>query len=154
MHKDIESLKKDLTEVAQIVNSFKSESVQLKVLEYVLHGWKGDQTATEEEMGGGSSKREARGKKQKPKTKTVNDKKEGRTTKRGRPGQAAILTQLITEGFFKKKRTIGDIITHCGSKMAHHYKPNELSGALARFVRDKKLDREKNAEDQFEYFQK
>jgi hypothetical protein len=150
--KNIDSLKQQLNELATIVNAFKSEAVQLKVLEFLLEsGFEASE--------GRDSEREAkvhRGKQAKG-TKTRSDLKKlksGRSLKKGRPSAAQILDQLLQSGFFNKKRTIAEIISHTGSKMGFHYKANELSPPLLRFIRDGKLDREKNAESQFEYFKK
>jgi hypothetical protein len=151
--KNLDSLKKDLTQVADIVNAFKSESVQLKVLEYILETIIEDADETEEPP---TIKHRRITKREKGKPFNKGDRKgrAGRPPKKGRPGAAVILEQLLQSGFFNKKRTIAEIISHAGSKLGYHYKPNELSTPLIRFIRDEKLDREKNAENQFEYFKK
>lgn len=66
-------------------------------------------------------------------------------------GPAAVLRELIRDGYFKKSRTISDIQTHMKKKKARSFKVNELSTPLARLVRSDELDRDTNADGQFEY---
>jgi hypothetical protein len=158
MIKNFAELKKELSELAGVVNSFKSEAVQLRIVDLVFRGVE----IPEEEEGDPRQERQTtqrRGTSRKTKKSTTNgtsakkdEKKPGRGGRRA--GAAAILTQLIDEGFFKTKRTINAIIDHAGKKKARKFKANELSGPLARFVRDGRLDRDPNKDGQYEYFTK
>lgn len=151
--KNLDSLKNDLSQVADIVNAFKSESVQLKVLEYILEIKIKDSTESDElptKKHKGISKKV----KGKPSKKKESKIRTTRQPQKGRLSATAILEQLLQSGFFDKKHTITEIISHAGSKLGYHYKPNELSTPLIRFIRDDKLDRDKNEENQFEYFKK
>jgi len=152
MFKDYESTKKHLAELATIVNSFKSEAVQLRIVELLFKDIA--QNKEDGEQLDTGSKKPLEKKTTKKKKSNSSSDNGAKKSNRGRPGPAVILNRLYTEGFFKKKRMIGDIIAHCSSKLAFQYKTPELSGTLARFVRDGKLDRDKNAEDQYEYVQK
>ncbi len=78
--------------------------------------------------------------------------KKSKTTSSRKLGPTQLLDDLITQGFFNEKRILNDIIKHSSSSLAYHYKPNQLSPILTRFVRDKKLKREKNSDGQYEYF--
>jgi hypothetical protein len=69
----------------------------------------------------------------------------------GRPGPKKLLEDLIAAGYFDSPRNISDIIKYASDKKAYVYKPTDLSPALARLQREEKLDRERNAENQFEY---
>lgn len=72
--------------------------------------------------------------------------------KNSRKGPSQTLKDLIGSGFFKSKKTIGDIVIHCKESLALNFKANDLSGLLAKFVRDKNLTREKNTTtNQYEY---
>ena len=81
--------------------------------------------------------------------------KESKKPKRGTssPGSFAMISELLTTGFFKSGRTISNIVEHCRTSLGHHYKANECSPALLRLLRDGKLKREKNREGQYEYTQ-
>jgi hypothetical protein len=76
-----------------------------------------------------------------------------RTRSKDRPGPSLILKRLLDEGYFDDKRTIGDVVAHCFDTFKFQYKSTDLSGTLARFVKEEALKREKNAKtNQFEYF--
>ena len=152
MIKNFIGIKRQLRELSAIINSFKSEAVQLRLVDLIFQGI--DITGEEEGTARiGTQRTRARRKTTKP-TKKKTQTKDKKTTKAGRVGPATTLTQLIGEGFFQSKRTITDIINHVGKKKAHKFKANELSGPLARFVRDGRLDRDENREGQYEYYKK
>lgn len=69
----------------------------------------------------------------------------------GRPGPKAALLELKTKGYFGTKRTINDIREHLEKKRGHKFTLQDLSPALLSLVRDGELDRDKNAEGQYEY---
>jgi len=81
-------------------------------------------------------------------------KKKRASTKTDRLGPGGIVSQLKNEGFFNTHKTIKDIIDYCRSKLARRYKAKDISVALIRAVRNGLLEREKNAENKFEYFAK
>ena len=150
MIKDFESIKKQLQELASVINGFKSEAVQLKVIELLFQRMgikpEGSQKPGEEEHEKGSKRR-----KRKASSGAEKKTKQPRVSKRRRPGPGAILKKLIVDGFFKKPKTIQDIVSHCQSKLAYTYDTNEISTALTRALRNDTLKREKNAQNQFEY---
>lgn len=150
MIQNFDGVKKQLQELAGVLNSFKSEAVQLRLIELIFQGT--------EVIGEGEDKEHLRPKPAKRKVVKA-AKKQGaakgkRSAKAGRAGPATTITQLIEEGFFKSKRTINDIIEHARKKKARKFKANELSGPLARFVRDGRLDRDRNKDQQYEYCKK
>jgi hypothetical protein len=56
------------------------------------------------------------------------------------------LNELIEGGFFEKKRTLNDIIDYSRNNKAKNFRPDQLSGPLARSVRDEHLKRQKNGD--------
>jgi hypothetical protein len=151
MLENLEKIKKQLSELAGVINLFKSEAVQLKIVEFIL----GDVTEPEEEIAGGGTPRrhkitrrkkfiQKEGSGIKP---PLPHKKKGS----GGTGSVANLTQLWNGDFFKQPRTIKDIIDHCKQKLARTFKANDFSGALARMTREGKLTRNKNKGKQYEY---
>jgi hypothetical protein len=68
-------------------------------------------------------------------------------------GAWAATTRLVSEGFFKERRVIGAIVEHMKENEGRRYKANEISPALLRLLRDKKLLRAKNEDGQYEYWQ-
>jgi hypothetical protein len=150
MLSNFEELKKQLTELAVVINLYKSEAVQLKIVERLLQASGGSGRAeTAHPVSEELTPRIDRdgGKRKNPSAKP-------RGNRSSKLGPAGALNRLIGEGFFRTKRTLNDILGHCRSKMAKQIKPNDMSGPLARFVRNGTLDREKNKEGQFEYVSK
>lgn len=150
MIKNFDEIKGQLKELASIINAFKSEAVQLRIAELIFQG---AEVGTEEEETTGKPQekvpKQKEAKKKAKKTKMTVGKK--KVSKKGRPGPAKILYELIEEGFFNEPKTINEIISHCSSQKARILKANELSPPLARFVRDKKLKRDKNPDGQYQY---
>lgn len=75
------------------------------------------------------------------------------TPANGRPGPAVLVDQLIRDGFFKSNRTISQILDHAKAVLARSYERTDLSPALTRALRAKKLQRARNNEGQYEYRQ-
>src|SRR5262249_22118786 len=123
MIEKLDSIKKQLTELATVLNAFKSEAVQLRLLEFLI----GEHSAEE------------------PNEKPIRT----RTTKKARARRATVpieggagakhkkaasgtgphatLNQLLAGTFFDKARTINDIIEHCKHNLARTFKANEFS---------------------------
>ncbi|MBI3934758.1 MAG: hypothetical protein HY316_08690 [Acidobacteria bacterium] len=142
-------MKKQLSELATVLNAFKSEAVQLRIIELVLGSKSMELIAGQQ--GGGKPSRKVRARRA-PKTKGADGVAPSKRKKASSgSGANAILTQLLSGNFFDKPRTINDIIEHCKHKLARTFKANEFSGKLGRMVRDDELTREKNADNQYEY---
>ncbi len=154
MIKNFEGMKQQLRELSEIVNAFKSEAVQLRVIDLVFaasaatpsedkHRHAAEVTAEEEKVR--TPIRTAKPREAKTGTPTRTNRKLGGRT---------LLSRLYEEGFFKgTQRTIGAIVSHGDSNLATKVKQSDLSGPLAQYVRDGKLRRGKNAENQYEYIQ-
>ena len=158
MLKNIELIKTQLSELASVINLYKSEAVQLKIVELVFkHATTGDSTDIVEEDESGLKRRRKRTQKVKTEGTGQRTQKIAAPAKKksSRLGAAAALQRLLDTGFFKTKRKMADIVNHCRTKLASPLKNTALSGPLARFVHDGKLDRDTNKEDgQYEYIQK
>lgn len=152
---DFDVMKKQLSELAEVINAFKSEAVQLRIVELMLGGGNvprhARSTAVESEAEQHSEHQSRTQKHRTRKRKASSDDKKPRKNSKHTP--TSILTELIGEGFFVKAKTLNAIIEHAGSDKASKFKPSELSGLLARFTRDKKLSRKKNVDGQYEYAQ-
>lgn len=159
MLKNIELIKTQLSELAGVINLYKSEAVQLKMVELVFkHATSGDSPAVDVTK---ESQVKRRGKRKQKSAKTegtaprTQKAAAGAKKRSSRLGAAAALQRLLDTGFFKTKRKMADILNQCATKLASPIKSTSLSGPLARFVHDEKLDRDKNKEDgQYEYIQK
>jgi hypothetical protein len=150
MIKNFTELKKQLQELSAVINSFKSEAVQLRIVELVLQD-----KADDEGDGSESEVQRTRRRKRALRPERIpaadDAKRAGKRLTAGKKGPATILGELIEEGFFQSKRTINAIIEYASAQKARIFKASELSGPLARFVRDKRLKRQKNADGQYEY---
>lgn len=153
MIKKFDEVKEQLKELSGIINAFKSEAVQLRIIELILEG--GTQLEENEEpeksQTQSATPKIRRRKTSKPAPKdgaTASERK-----KRSSSGSGAIATMLSVydAGFFKSPKTIGEIVKHCEVNMARKIKPNEISGKLARMVRNKELKRDKNSDGQYRY---
>jgi hypothetical protein len=152
MLKNFDAVKEQLKELADIVNAFKSEAVQLRIVELVLGGGRAQPTEAED-RDAASSRVRARGRR-KVNVPAPDPAAAGTPPSRGRTGRLggkAVLTRLYQEKFFETGKTINDIVQHADAKMATKLKQSDISGGLARYVRDKKLSRNKNADNQYEY---
>ena len=148
---DFDNVKKELTELAIVLNTFKSEAVQVRIVELLLGT---NESAVDDE-------RPARSPTARPKRKTKRKtaekvaKKNATTTPRraatSGTGATALLSQLLAGDFFNSPRRIGDIVEHCKHNLARTIKPNEISGKLARLTRDQELSRSRNSDNQYEY---
>jgi hypothetical protein len=150
MIKNFDVIKEQLKELAGVINSFKSEAVQLRLIELVFKAAEGGHE--ERATGGvpadaGRPGRKARKQKAKSPAAPATPKPKGSR----RPGGKAMLDRLLAEGFFKTPRTIKQIVDHCEQHFASKYKQSDFSGPLARLTRDGKLKRTKNADKQYEY---
>ena len=158
MIKNFEDVKKQLEELAPIINSFSSEAVQLKIVELVLSGKRNPKETIEKGEVREAPALKQRVRKRRSKKVQGNSKEGGavRSSPKRSPGNGApaTLEKLVDEGFFKQKRTIKDIVDHCETNLARKFKQNEFSGKLARLVRSGVLARTKNEDGLYEYVNK
>jgi len=159
MIRNFEEVKRQLAELSDSINKFKSEQVQLKIVELIFRhatsGGADDMPPVADVTGapskGTGRKRRARKAKEVDSPPSANGGKKRSTAKPRGNGPAPTLQLLIDRGFFNQKRTIGDVVEYCKNSLARTIPMNQLSTPLARLVRDEKLTRSKNAENQFEY---
>ncbi|MGA7905795.1 MAG: hypothetical protein WCA16_00210, partial [Candidatus Sulfotelmatobacter sp.] len=139
----LEGMKKQLSELATVLNQFKSEAVQLRILDLLIEEGSTDDPVDRPE-GGETGPRRRRV----PKTnaKAVGNRTLGKRKRASAgTGAPATLTQLLSGNFFDKARTINDVIEHCKHNLARTFRANEFSGKLGRMVRNGELARKKNA---------
>lgn len=149
MIQKLDAIKKQLSELAAVLNAFKSEAVQLRVLDFVI----GEESLEEldEKPANIHTSRRSRPRRTATLKKTDNATSATRKKSSAGTGAPATLNQLLAGAFFDKPRTINDIIEHCRHNLARTFKANEFSGKLGRMVRTGDLARKKNADKQYEY---
>ena len=148
MLENLKRMKKQLSDLATVLNSFKSEAVQLRLLEYLMS----EQSAAKSNGKPGRNRTSKKIKSptaQKATGRKAAAKKRGKSPK-GMGGQAA-LTNLLSTPFFTKPRTIKDIVKYCKQKFGRTFKQTDFSGRLSRLAATGELERKKNAENKYEY---
>jgi len=157
MIKNFEEVKKQLADLSDVINKFKSEQVQLKIVELVFKGASASPDVelhpSQDDQAPQRRKRRRSASSGEPGPDAGNGKKRAGSKAKG-SGVVSTLDQLIGDGYFAKPRTIGAIVEHCRDSLVRPFKPSDVSGPLGRFVRDKKLSRSKNTDGQFEYLKK
>lgn len=150
MMQKLVDMKAQLSELATILNAFKSEAVQLRILETVL----GKQSTEKQPIAPEDTEHNGKTKARRRQTTKKTDGEASTKPKKSSSctGAKATLTQLLSETYFDKPRMINDIIKHCKDKLGRPFKQSNFSGPLLRMVRKGELTREKNADgSQYEY---
>ena len=142
MSKQIEKLKKQLVEVAEVVNSFQSEAVQVRIIDRLLEVMiESEKTDVE-----GSELFSKKGRRVR-----IEDEN-GALPGRKKPGATKILNQLLNTDFFDIQRSISSIANYCKDQYDSDFKTSELSGILLKLANENKLRRERsNENNRFEY---
>lgn len=160
MIEKFDEVKKQLSELSHVINSFKSEAVQLRIVELIFLGRTRDEVPpVEEEIEESANvrRRSTRSRRKKAGATPRNDTAEAKSPKArssGKQGALGILNRLIEDGFFSQKRTLSEIVNHCDTKLATKFKQNDISGKVVRLVRNGQLTRTKNSDGQYEYVKK
>ncbi len=142
MSKHIEKLKKQLLEISEVVNAFKSEAVQVKIVDRLLDAM------IELERTDGENPEIFIKRGYKPRN--GQDYAFGRGAKK--PGATKILNQLISTDFFDTPQSISSIANYCKDTYDSDFKTSELSGILLKLANEHKLRRERsNENNRFEY---
>jgi hypothetical protein len=152
MINNFDDVKKQLGELSDVVNKFKSEAVQLKILEWIFKGSFGGVVESDKDANAPPKQQRKSRKGRKSLAATANGS--ASTKKALKPkgtGPGGTLDLLIEKGFFAEPKTLREIIDYAKNSLARTIKQGDMSGPLARTVRDGKLTRSKNAEGQYAY---
>ena len=158
-----------LREVADLLHFFKSEAVQLEVLEKLISEGIFDKYTTRDyhETVIEKPERPAARPAAEKKVKILGEKKRGwpKGKLRGKrvpkekteekpkgPGSDELLKRLMDEGFFSRARTISEMMKYCVEQYRNSVDPAHFSARVAALVREKKLQKSKKEEGKpFEY---
>lgn len=144
MSKHIEKLKKQLLEISEVVNSFRSEAVQVKVIDRLLDAM--IESEKGETDGADALNRRARRARQTEDDETLS------INGRKKPGATKVLNQLLLTDFFNSSHSISEIADYCKESYDSDFKTSELSGILLKLAKENKLKRERsNDNNRFEY---
>jgi len=106
-----------------------------------------------EGSGGGNapkSKSKAKKKKSTPNKGDPDEAKSGKAGGKKTPKKSVM--QLVSQGFFKERRTVPQVQEHLKTKLASNFAVSSLQNALNSLLHDDTIKREKNKEDQYEYW--
>ena len=144
MSKHIEKLKKQLLEISEVVNAFRSEAVQVRVVDRLLDAM----IELDKAEGDGAELFIKKGYKQRP----DNEKNYSSPVGAKKPGATKILNQLLSTDFFSTPHSISSIADYCKVNFDSEFKTSELSGILLKLANENKLKRERsNENNRFEY---
>jgi len=144
MSKHIEKLKKQLMEISEVVNSFKSEAVQVRIIDRLLDAI----AETEKNDLEGTEVLNKKGRRLR------NGEEDDQSSSHGRkkPGATKILNQLLMTDYFDSRHSISSIADYCKEHYDSDFKTSELSGILLKLAKENKLKRERsNDNNRFEY---
>lgn len=149
---NFEEVKNQLRELADVINKFTSEAVQLRIIELVLGG-SSNASGAESESTENEDINPPRRKRAKRQAKAVAKSGDAGKKKPAAAGKGPVstLAKLAEGDFFDSPQSIKSIIEHCEVNLARKIKQTDISGKLARMVRDGVLKRAKNADGQYEY---
>jgi hypothetical protein len=150
--KDFETTKLHLTQLADIINKFKSEAVQLRLVDLIFAGTDATKINTSQQEIVQKAVQTRPRRKSRPKSAPKSD--DGVVVKKRTSsgnGAVATLVKIFDENYFKQPRSIGDICAYCEVSLARRIKANEISGKLGRMVRSRQLSRTKNSDNQYVY---
>lgn len=144
MSKHIEKLKKQLMDISEVVNSFRSEAVQVRVVDRLLDAIIESDRADNEGV-------EIFNKRSyKPRLNGEENHSSGRSGKK--PGATKVLNQLLSTDYFSTPHSISSIANYCKDNFDSDFKTSELSGILLKLANEHKLKRERsNENNRFEY---
>jgi hypothetical protein len=143
MSKHIEKLKKQLVEISEVVNSFKSEAVQVKIIDKLF-----DAMLEFDRTDADGSELNKKNRKRSEYDSEIYPFSPGRK----KPGATKILNQLLATDFFDTPQSISAIADYCKDNYSSEFKTSELSGILLKLAKEDKLKRERNdSNNRFEY---
>ncbi len=143
MSKHIDKLKKQLMEISEVVNSFKSEAVQVKIIDKLFDAM--SESEKHDIDGNSTDVFNKRGRK-------ASDDNYPFNNGRKKMGATKVLNQLLNTDFFDKPQSISSIAGFCKNNYNSDFKTSELSGILLKLAKENKLRRERsNDNNRFEY---
>lgn len=153
MIKYFEEIKTQLKELADVINSFKSEAVQLRIVDLIFNAPKRSVEDNKDQQHQETLKPPVKKRKAKSKAKVPDPNGNTPKKKPVASGQGPISTLVkLSEGdFFNTPQSMKSIIEHCEINLARKIKQTDISGKLARMVREGTLKRAKNSDGQYEY---
>ncbi|MGJ0515203.1 MAG: hypothetical protein ACR65O_05555 [Methylomicrobium sp.] len=146
MIENIEEVKNQLKELSDVINAFTSEAVQLRIIDLVFD-------ASQKQDLVSKVKHEQESATPHLKRKRIKSKVRSFPTDRAANGEGPVstLAKLTESAFFDQPQSIKSIIEYCEVNLSKKIKQSDISGRLAKMVKEGTLKREKNLSGQYEY---
>ena len=138
-----DQLKTQLLDLAETINSFQSEAIQIKIADKML-GYiftDIDKQFEQQEMEAKEATLSARRAKRTPRDKNAPDYQ---PRERKPTGATRAMHLLLDTDFFNQPQTIADVANKYREEFKEDFKTSEISGILLKTVKDNMLRREKN----------
>lgn len=130
-------------EISEVVNSFKSEAVQVKIIDKLFDAMS---ESDKQDDNNNTDVFNKRGRKR------SEDNDYSFVAGRKKLGATKVLNQLLNTEFFDKPQSISSIAGFCKQNFNSDFKTSELSGILLKLAKETKLRRERNNDNnRFEY---
>ena len=126
MSKQVENFTNHFSELANVVNAFRYEAVQIRVVDYIFEAI------------------ELKNKKRREFDTDAGERHNEVAYKT--PGATKMLNQLVLTDFFNVPRSIPEIVKYCNEQFDAKAKPSDFSGVLLTLVKNKQLKREKSGD--------
>lgn len=126
MDRQLDKLIKQLQDISEIVSSFNSEAVQLRVVDWIFPFLEagGKRNGVSHEMASSGS----------------SEKEVATTSKEKKPRLKQTLIELIQNSFFDDEKSIGQIVRRL-NEPGYDYQATQVSGILLGLIKDEKLER-------------
>jgi len=155
MIENIEKVSDQLKVLADAINAFTSEAVQLRIVDIVFgvanKAVDDNEDQLIQEEVDPSLKKKKKKTKVKPKAPVSSDNLPKKKPSASGQGPIAILVRLAEGGFFSTPQSMKSITEHFEVNLAKKIKQSDISGKLARMIREGTLTRAKNTDGQYEY---
>ena len=122
MDKQVQKLKDQFGELAEAVNAFRSQEVQIRVIDWLLTVVNADKPG---------------------KNRPYECPENSQSLKPKRPGATKILNQLLLTDFFDTPHLIAEIVEHGNELFNTELKATDVSGVLVHLVKTQRLKRER-----------
>lgn len=122
MDKRIQKLKDNFGELAEVVNTFRSEAVQIRVIGWLLKVIDVDETSN---------------------NRRFLHHENSHSLKINRPGATKMLNRLLLTDFFNTPHTIAEIVRYANEQFNTAIEPSQFSGVLIHLVQTQRLKRER-----------
>lgn len=126
MDKQVQKIKDQFSELAEAVNAFNYEAVQIKVVDWLLQVIDAEQS--------GAKKKHSNPKERQP-------------SEVNKPGATKILNQLLLTEFFDTPHSIAEIVSYGNEQFDTTIEPSQFSGVLIHLVKTHRLKRKRTEND-------